>query len=247
MEFGLERLSMRKMKGSSNYLKNQVRKNLAKAVFSIVLFCLIFFAVSLIVLSNLRLSIFDSAGFLLSLVPLAAFYYYMRNYRVYNAGWAGEKQVTNLLSSKLSDEYLLLNGLYLSNGGGDIDHLVLGPNGVFVLETKNWSGDVTCNGDEWHRGGKHSFKISPSLQVKRNAAKIKHVIDSSPALRSLGVTVEGIVVFTNNHATLHLNSPTVLILKLPQLPNHIVAYRSSGSYSSQQLEAVGKEILGQKG
>ena len=244
---GLERLSMRKMKGSGNYLKNQVRKNLAKAVLSIVLFCLIFFTVSLSVLSNLSLSIFDVAGFLLSLVPLAAFYYYMRNYRVYNAGWEGEKQVTNLLSSKLSDEYLLLNGLYLRNGGGDIDHVVLGPSGVFVLETKNWSGDITCNGDEWQRGGKNGFKTSPSLQVKRNAAKIKHVIDSSPALRSLGVMVEGIVVFTNNHATFHLNSPTVLILKLPELPNHIATYRSSGSYSSQQLEALGKEILRQKG
>jgi hypothetical protein len=238
---------MRKMKGSGNYLKNQVRKNLAKAVLCLVFFCLIFFAVSLSVLSNLSLSIFDLAGFLLSLVPLAAFYYYLRNYRVYNAGWAGEKQVTKLLSNNLSDEYLLLNGLYLRNGGGDIDHILLGPNGVFVLETKNWSGDITCNGDEWQREGKDSFKNSPSLQVKRNAAKIKHIIDSSPALRSLEGMVEGIVVFTNSHATLHLNSPTVLILKLPQLPTHITTYSSPTNYSSKQLEAMGKEILRQKG
>jgi hypothetical protein len=242
----LERLSMRKMKESGNYLRNQVRKNLAKAILSIVLFCLIFFTISLSVLLNLRLSIFELAGFLLSLVPLAAFYYYMRNYRVYNSGWAGEKQVTKLLSSKLSDEYLLLNGLYLRSGEGDIDHVVLGPNGVFVLETKNWSGVITCNGDEWQRAGKHSFKTSPSLQVKRNAAKIKRILDSSPSLRSLGVGVEGIVVFTNNHATLHLNNPTVLILKLPQLPNHITAQKSSGGYSQRQLEAIGKEILRQK-
>ena len=238
---------MRKMKESRNYLRNQVRKNLAKAVLSIVFFCLIFFAVSLSVLFTLRLSIFDSAAFLLSLVPLAAFYYYLRKYRVYNAGWAGEKQVTKLLSSKLSDDYLLLNSLYLRNGGGDVDHVVLGPNGVFVLETKNWSGDITCNGDEWQRDDRHTFKNSPSLQVKRNTAKIKHIIDSSPALRSPEVTVEGIVVFTNNHSTLHLNSPTVLILRLSQLPSHIAMYRSLGSYSSQQLEAIGKEILRQKG
>jgi hypothetical protein len=192
------------------------------------------------------LSIFDLAGFLLSLVPLTAFYYYLRNYRVYNGGWVGEKQVTNLLSSKLSDQYLLLNGLHLRTGGGDIDHIVLGPNGVFVLETKNWSGDITCNGDEWQREGKHNFKTSPSLQVKRNAAKIKHILDSSPSFGSLAVEVEGIVVFTNNHATLHLNSPTVLILKLSQLPNHITAQKSSDSYSQKQLEAIGQVILRQK-
>ena len=237
---------MRKMKGSSNYLKNQVRKNLAKAVLCITLFFLILFILSLRVLLTLSLSIFEVAGLLVSLVPLAAFYFYLRKYRIYNAGWEGEKQVAKLLSSKLSDDYLLINDLYLHNGGGDIDHVVLAPSGIFVLETKNWSGDITCNGDDWQRAGKRNFKSSPSLQVKRNAAKIKHIIDSSQAFRSLNVWVEGIVVLTNNHATLHLNNPTVLILKLPQLPSHIATFRSPNNFSPQQIEAIGKEILRQK-
>ena len=88
-----------------------------------------------------------------------------------------------------------------------------------------------------------NFKGNPSGQVKRNAATIKNIIDSSQALRSLGVTVEGIVVFTNNHATLHLNNPTVSIIRLPQLPNHITTHGNFSKYSSQQLEAIGKEIL----
>jgi hypothetical protein len=234
------------MKGSSSYLKNQVRKNLAKAVLCVVLFFLIFFALSLRVLFTQSLGIFDAAGLLVSLVPLAAFYFYLRKYRIYNAGWVGERRVAKLLSSKLSDDYFLINDLYLHNGGGDIDHVVLGPSGIFVLETKNWSGDITCNGDMWQRTGKRSFKGSPSLQVKRNAAKIKYIIDSSQAFRSLDVWVEGIVVFTNNHATLNLNNPTVLILKLPQLPSHITTQRSPNNFSLQQIEAIGKEILRQK-
>src|SRR5208283_4612133 len=237
---------MRKMKGSSNYLKNQVRKNLAKAVLCIALFTVILFALSLRVLLTLSLSIFEAAGLLASLVPLAAFYFYLRKYRIYNAGWEGEKQEAKLLSSKLSDDYLLINDLYLHNGGGDIDHVLLAPSGIFVLETKNWSGDITCNGDMWQRAGKGNFKGSPSLQVKRNAAKIKNLIDSSQAFRSLGVWVEGIVVFTNNHATFHLNNPTVLILKLPQLPSHITTHRSPNNFARQQIEAIGKEILRQK-
>jgi hypothetical protein len=181
---------------------------------------------------------------LVSLVPLGAFFYYLRKYRVYNGGWVGEKQVTKLLSSRLSDDYTLLNGLYLRDGGGDIDHVVLGPSGVFVLETKNWSGDVTCHGDEWQRAGKRGFKGSPSLQVKRNAAKIKRIIDSSPKLPR--IWVEGILVFTNNHATLHLSNPTVPILKLSQLPNYITTQQSQDGYTQQQLEEVAKEILKHK-
>jgi hypothetical protein len=234
------------MKGSGNYLKNQVRKNLAKAAGCLLLFFLIFGALSLYVFSTLSLNIFEAAGLLLSLVPLGAFYYYLRKYRIYSGGWEGEKQDTKHLASKLNDDYILLNDLYLRGGGGDIDHVVLAPNGIFVLETKNWSGDITCHGDEWQRAGKGNFKGSPSRQVKRNVATVRQIIDSNPALRHFGIWVEGIVVFTNNHSTLHLNNPSVLILKVPQLPNHILTYNGSNRFSREQLEEIGKEILKQK-
>jgi hypothetical protein len=139
-----------------------------------------------------------------------------------------------------------LNDLHLRDGGGDIDHIVLGPNGVFVLETKNWSGGISCNGDEWQRAGKRKSSGSPSRQVKRNAAKIKQVIDSSPNLRQLGIWVEGIVVFTNNHSSLHVNNPTVPILKLTQLPSYITAYKNSRIIYSQQIEDIGQQIVKHK-
>ena len=100
---------MRKIKGSGSYLKNQTRKNLAKAFFCIVLFGLIFFSLSLRVIFTLSLGIFEEVGLLLSLVPLAAFYYYLRKYRIYNGGWQGEKSVAKLLSKTLSDDYSLIN------------------------------------------------------------------------------------------------------------------------------------------
>ena len=221
---------MRKIKGSSSYLKNQVRKNLAKAALSVLIFAAVFSILIYRILSTLQIGFFEEVGFVFLIAPLVAFYFYLRKYHIYNGGWQGEKQVAKLLSNTLSDDYYLLNDLYLRDGGGDIDHIVLGPNGVFVLETKNWSGSISCNGDEWQRAGKRNFSGSPSRQVKRNAAKIKQIIDNSPNLRPLGIWVEGIVVLTNNHATLHLNNSTVPILKLPQLPNHITAYRSSRSH-----------------
>ena len=128
---------MRKMKGSGSYLKNQVRKNLAIATFCFFLFCLIISAVALSAVFAWTSIIFEVVGLLVSFPALGAFYYYLRRYRIYKGGWAGEQQVSKLLSRSLSDEYLLLNDIHLRNSGGDIDHIVLGPNGVFVLETKN--------------------------------------------------------------------------------------------------------------
>ena len=237
---------MRKMKGSGSYLVNQVLKNLGKAVFGLLLFLTVFVIFSLRFLLSLSLDIIGATGLLLSLVPLGAFYFYLRKYRIYRAGWDGEKQVANLLSSKLSDDFFLLNSLYLRGGGGDIDHVVLSPGGIFVLETKNWSGNITCNGDNWQRTGKESFNASPSMQVKRNVATIQNIIDSDPTLRNLGIWVQGIVVFTNIHVNLRINNPTALIVKLPQLPDQILANSGSKTFSRDQLEEIAKEILKQK-
>ena len=236
---------MKKLKGSSSYLKNQTRKNLAKAALCILIFGAVFFALIFRFASTLQVDLLEETALVFLLVPLIGFYFYLRKYRIYSGGLSGERQVAKLLGSKLSDDYYLLNDLYLQDGGGDIDHVVLGPNGIFVLETKNWKGNVSCNGDEWQRVGKRNFSASPSRQVKRNAAKIKHIIESSGLIHS-SVWVEGIVVFTNNHATLHLSNPTVQILNLPQLPNSITSHRGSISYTRQQLEAIGKEIIKQK-
>lgn len=236
---------MRKIKASSSYLKNQVRTNLAKAALCVFIFGVLLFAAMFHAILNLQVSLIDEILLVSLIAPTIGSYYYLRQYHLYNGGWQGEKQVANLLSSSLNDDYYLINDLYLHGGGGDIDHVVLAPGGVFVLETKNWSGHINCNGDEWHRAGKRNFKGSPSRQVKRNAAKIKAILDNS-SLRSLGVWVEGVVVITNKHAILHLNNPSVAVLKLPQISEYISTRGGARRYSREQLEAIGKEIAKQK-
>jgi hypothetical protein len=152
---------MRKIKGSSSYLKNQIRKNLAKVALSAIIFAAVFAMLIYKILSTLQVDILEGVGLVFLLAPLVAFYYYLRKYHIYRGGWQGEKEVATLLSSTLSDDYYLLNDLYLQDGGGDIDHIVLGPNGIFVLETKNWKGSIFCNGDEWRRTGKRNFSGQP--------------------------------------------------------------------------------------
>lgn len=242
---------MRKIKASSSYLKNQARKNLAKASLCLIacgavgaamVYGLLFLSIS--VSSTEGLLVF-LPGLILLVTLLAGFYLYLRRYRVFSGGLQGEKQVAELLKSSLNDDYYLINDLYLSRGGGDIDHLVLAPSGIFVLETKNWSGNITCSGDEWRRDKNQTAGSSPSIQVKRNVAKIRAIIDNSPSLQGLGVGVEGVVVITNKHAVLHLNNPTVPVLTLQQLPTYLKS-RSSKRFSRKQLEAIGKELAKQK-
>jgi len=58
-------------------------------------------------------------------------------------GAAGEILVGNILKG-FPDDFCLINGL--STPIGDLDHVVVGPTGVFVLDTKAWRGVVTADG-----------------------------------------------------------------------------------------------------
>jgi hypothetical protein len=235
---------MRKLKSSGNHLRNQTWKNLGKAALCLILFGLIFFPITLNIVLTFHIDLVEEVVLLASLVPLAGFYIYLRRYRIYSGGLEGERQVVNLLRSTLSDDYYLINGVHFPRGGGDIDHVVLGPNGIFAIETKNWRGWISCSGDTWQRGGKRIVG-SPSEQAKKNAAKVRRAVEASGNV-PFSVWVDAIVVFTNNHADLHLNGPTVAVVKLHQLPNYIIMHQNRGNrYTIQQLEFIGKEIIKQ--
>jgi hypothetical protein len=237
---------MRKIKGSNSYLRDQTRLNLAKAVLCVLIFGIVLFGIMYWSVFNLQIDTISLLGLVFLIVPAIAAYYYLRKYHLYNGGRQGEKRVNRLLGSSLSDDYYLINDLYLQGSRGDIDHILLAPNGIFVLETKNWRGKITCNGDKWHRAGKGDISSSPSRQVKWNVSRIKRIIDNTPTLRTLRIWVEGIVVLTNKHTTLNVNSSTVPILRLDQLLKYIRNHESTTTLSLEQLEALGKEIMKQK-
>lgn len=237
---------MRKIKGSNSYLRDQTRLNLAKVVLSVLVFGIILFGIMYWSAFNLQIDAISLVGLVFLIAPAIAAYYYLRKYHLYRGGRQGEKRVTRLLGSSLNDDYYLINDLYLQGSRGDIDHILLAPNGIFVLETKNWRGKITCNGDKWHRAGKGEISSSPSRQVKWNASQIKRIISNSPTLRTLGIWVEGIVVLTNKHTALNLNSPTVPILKIDQLLKYIKSHEGKNRLSREQLEFLGKEITKQK-
>jgi len=63
------------------------------------------------------------------------------------AGIEGEQRVATELGRALSDEWTLLHG-YL-NRRGEIDHLLLGPAGLFAIEVKTVNATVHIDGDRW--------------------------------------------------------------------------------------------------
>jgi hypothetical protein len=79
-------------------------------------------------------------------------------------GILGEEAVADALEG-LPPSYLVVHGL--STGRGDVDHVVIGPTGVFAIETKAWEGTFYRSRGQLYSNGKPADHV---LRQARGAA-----------------------------------------------------------------------------
>jgi len=72
--------------------------------------------------------------------------------RAWQRGAAGERQTARLLDRLGRDGYVVFHDLALPDSPANLDHLVVGPSGVFVVDSKRWTGSVhkSADGLIWH-------------------------------------------------------------------------------------------------
>jgi hypothetical protein len=72
--------------------------------------------------------------------------------RAWRRGAAGERHTARLLDRLGRDGYVSFHDLAMPNSPANLDHLVLGPSGVFVIDSKQWTGHVHQSSDGliWH-------------------------------------------------------------------------------------------------
>jgi hypothetical protein len=139
-----------------------------------------------------------------------------------NKGMHGEGLVAELLRS-LPDDYFLLNDLVLPGHGGNIDHVVIGPCGVVVIETKNFSGTVESHGNAWFVAGRPHRSISK--QVNCGAIAVRETLSRAhPDLAdSVLRFVDSVVVFTNPTRRVHVDRAQTTVARYSQLLDVILA------------------------
>jgi hypothetical protein len=100
----------------------------------------------------------------------------LRKFRNLNRGERGEMKVAEVLDQLRSLGYRSFHGL--SYVGYDIDHVVVGPAGVFVIETKFRSGYGEIqfrNGDGLFVGGRKE-EDDPLKQARSNAGEVNRLL-----------------------------------------------------------------------
>ena len=132
---------------------------------------------------------------LLAALCIGALYLMSRKTDALDARWGegarGEFRVGEELEKLHKVGFHVFHDWYSENRG-NVDHFVVGPQGVFAVETKAWTGEVTCEGGEILVDGKPPGK-DPIRQVKGEAADVSRLVQES---RSVKTWVRPILCFT---------------------------------------------------
>lgn len=165
----------------------------------------------------------------------------------YSKGLIGEKRVTEMLKNFEYDDCYLINDITLDKAFGNIDHIFISKYGIFIIETKNWDGEIKCNGDNWSRHYEDNlFNLdinSISKRIKGNARNLRLLVETNLFKNLMTIWIEGIIVFTNTDAEIRVINPAVPVITIDEIASYIKRQRCNNTFSSRDLESIANFIL----
>ncbi|HEX6878259.1 MAG TPA: NERD domain-containing protein [Nocardioidaceae bacterium] len=96
-----------------------------------------------------------------------------RRARNFELGALAEERTASLLDELITYGFRCLHDrAWPGTRSANIDHIVVGPSGVFVVDTKNWSGDVRIEGGRLYRGDALCDDDLEKVQAQADALRI---------------------------------------------------------------------------
>ena len=121
------------------------------------------------------------------------------------AGEAGEKRIKEILMSHKACNNLygkLFQNIYIGHGEhtNELDFVSITSRGIFVVEVKNWSGQIqgTLDDEKWiqHKSFGAKYRQNPLKQNRNHANKLKSVLGNTAKI----FPYFPITVFVKNNA-----------------------------------------------
>lgn len=136
-------------------------------------------------------------------------------------------------SGKYGAQAIILNNKALIDEPQEFDHIVLAPQGIFNIETKNYSGKliVDTNGN-WIRiktDGSEIGEKNPLQQIRRHEAVLKSIVGKD-------VPIISILVMANPKMIIEgIENFPIPLLKSDRLEEYISTYKNNTAYTKPQL------------
>ena len=163
-------------------------------------------------------------------------------------GKRGEELVTEHLKTKLSDDYYIINDCNITGFSGEksqIDHLVISPNGLFVIETKNYVGQLSGSAFDNHLTQKkiinnkeQIFKITNPItqndyhcNILKKYLKLNNIAISDDYIKS-------VVIFANDKTKIdisNIDNDCVFVGNVYSALEFINNYRPDGKQIDTQI------------
>jgi len=200
-----------------------------------------FFLLGVILFFGTSINIFF---LILSFISFAIFAYLWKRPNTWAIGAEGEESVIRVLQN-LDSSFKVVNDVVLPGDRQNIDHIVVGSVGAFVIETKNHNGIIKCNNDDWsrkkigRRGTVYASNIgNPSKQAKRNAVMLRKWLESENI--DVGY-ISAVVVFTNEDVELDLVRPTVKVVYVDDL---LGVFKSESNFrmTKEKINSVAEKL-----
>ena len=157
---------------------------------------------------------------------------------------AGEPDVTRLLA-QLPDDYVVVSDVVLPGHRGILDHVVLGPCGVVVIETKRYRGSIACRGGRWVQNGRDMPNVGK--QAKYGAVALRELLHREHLeLRSTSLRwVDSVVVFTHPLCRLKVDRPGITTATFSELLGAILAKGQAKRLSASTARALARTLVRQ--
>jgi hypothetical protein len=100
--------------------------------------------------------------------------------RTWQRGAQGERRTARLLDRLTRDGFVVFHDLAVPGSPANVDHLVIGPTGLFVIDSKQWTGSVHQGADGlvWH----NHYPLDRTLEtVGWEAQQVSRVLGSRAA------------------------------------------------------------------
>lgn len=158
-------------------------------------------------------------------------------------GKVGEVEVNSALNPLFfgKAEHKQINNLVIIDDGGkshQIDHIEIRANGIFCIETKNYSGFIFGNEKDkkWTqclRRGEKNFFYNPIKQNNSHIFYLRKILDNKYNINSL-------IVFTQNNADkINLNN----VINLCDLKNYLNNFNDGTNYTSDEMDYIYNKII----
>ncbi len=153
-------------------------------------------------------------------------------------GQEGEDRVTELILQALDGNWFLFRNIGLpGRNKGDLDLVLVGPPGVWVLEVKNFRGQYRNVGETWeYRQGKRwkPAPANPSRQAFKDALRLKNFLNAD----NVKVFVNAAVVWANQESPLLVENPSVAVWKFNRLPEELGNIWQGEKLSEQERKKI---------